>query len=142
MKEERFDEIARLAFANLHQPGPPDAFKEGMKDLPRAPLAALIDGMLEEQPGFSLRTVLEEVARLNQGALEDMDRPDFQSYLIGKLGISETNLRRCIQALRTYRRVSQGTSGEKFLAAAREENGDSVGSADIDEIRNLLKKRK
>jgi hypothetical protein len=142
MKENNIDDILTLAFANLHQPEPPEAFKNAIARQPRAPLAQLIDGLLEEQPGIGVRLLLKRIADLNQGSPEDMDRMDFQSYLIGRLGVSESELRQCMTALGSYRRLCEAHPGEQFLAAARDECGEGIGSIDADQLRALFKKRK
>jgi hypothetical protein len=142
MKENDIDDILTLAFANLQQPEAPVAFEKAVERQPEAPLTRLIAEMLEEQPDIRHRQLLERLAKLNQGTPEDMDQADFQSYLLGRLDISEADLRECMAALGTYRRVCQAQPGEQLLAAARDESGDSIVAADVDEIRNQLKKRK
>jgi hypothetical protein len=67
---------------------------------------------------------------------------DFQSYLIGRLGVSESELRQCMTALGSYRRLCEAHPGEQFLAAARDECGEGIGSIDADQLRALFKKRK
>ncbi len=142
MKENDIDDIMRLAFANLRRPEPPEAFKDAIGNQPRAPLAALIDAFIAEHPHIASRGLLQRIADLNQGTPEDLDRPDFQSYLIGRFEVSESELTQCRHALGTYRRLAKAHAGEQLQAAARDEHGDGGGALDVDEIRALFKKRK
>jgi hypothetical protein len=141
MKDEDIDDVLAIALANLKDPNLPEFLKKAAAEAPRAPLAVLIDAFLSEQPGIAVRPRLEAIAALNQGTPEDLDRPACQSYLIGRLGMVEAELGRCMRAVGNYRRLSQATVGERFLTAARDEARDGGGSVDAAEIREQLKKR-
>lgn len=142
MKDEDLDEILTLAFANLRRSEPPAAFQKAVANQPRAQLATLIEAFIEEHPHIASRALLQKVADLNQGTPEDLDRMDFQSYLIGRFGASEAELRQCRHALGTYRRLVQSASGEQVQMAARDEAGKGGGTATVSEIRAVFKKRK
>ena len=69
MKDNELDDLLRVAIANMRQPEPSEAFREAISGAGRAPLAALIDKLLEEQPNVSARSALKAIAGLNQGCV-------------------------------------------------------------------------
>ncbi len=142
MKEHDIDNVLRLAVANLHQQELPAVFKEAVENQPRAPLALMIESFLAEHTQIESKALLQAIADLNQGTPEDLDRPDFQSYLIGRFGMSETVFDQARRALATHRRFARAQSGEQMQLAARDEAGTGGCAADVDEIRLLFKKRK
>jgi hypothetical protein len=142
MKDNELDDLLRVAIANMRQPEPSEAFREAISGAGRAPLAALIDKLLEEQPNVSARSALKAIAGLNQGCVEDLDTPVFQSYLIARLGITEAQVRQCMRSIGTFAQLIRSSAEQRFLAAARDEQGNGGGSASADDIREQLKKRK
>lgn len=141
MNTEDFDDLLKLAVANIVQPEPPDRIKEALADLGRAPLAAFIERFLQERPRIASRSVFEAVAALNQGTLEDLDRAEFRSYLISQTGITEQDLADCMRHLATFQQVSQAMArGASIAMAARDEEGEGGGRIAASAFFDQLKK--
>lgn len=142
MNDNEFDNLLRVAIANTRQPGPSEAFREAIAGALQAPLAVLIDRLLEEQPDIATRSELEAISSLNQGSAEDLDDTAFQSYLVATLGITESQLRLCARSIANFAKLLRSSAEQRFLAAARDEQGDGGGSVSAGDIRDQLKKRK
>jgi hypothetical protein len=142
MKQE--DEITALAIEYLEahdriveHVGP--AFEQ----LERAPLAQLIDKYLERYPRIEYAATLERIAATNQGRLEDLNAPLFQSYLISKCDVDNLMLRKLIGSLHRFYESSlhKINAGEPMFIAARDEENSGRNSAKFDDIQRLMKKR-
>jgi hypothetical protein len=115
-----------------------------LEAIPAAPLTQTICLMLGESPNLTNRDVLERLAELNQGRLEDLDSPAFQSYLIRKLEISHDTLTACVRSICTFARVQYATYGdaENLLAAARSEDDTHSRYASVADVLRELRRRK
>ncbi len=117
------DEITALALDYLKSK---DAISEKVRDafadMPRAPLAQLIDEFLAMQPRFDLASLLKQIGETNQGQIEDLNLPVFQSYLVAKCSTDETQLHRAIKALNNFLviKASSSQGNRMMLIAARD----------------------
>jgi hypothetical protein len=136
------DDILRLAAALTEEPKPRAELVQALSSVGRAPLAALIDRFLLETPRFKLAVALKSIADKNQGNLDDLDSPDFQSYLISRLKISESDLRICCDALATFKRVSESNPSGSLGIAARGPMDTQSKVSDAKEILDNLKRRR
>jgi hypothetical protein len=112
--------------------------------VPAAPLRATILELLERIPGIQHRKLLIQLAELNQGRLDDLDSPEFRSYLIRKLQTDEQALMTCVRSISTYYRVASaaGSDAEGALAAARSEDDTGARASSASDILRELKRRK
>ena len=113
---------------------------EGM---PRAPLARLIDAFLEVSPKINVAAVLGRIADANQGCLEDLNMPVFQSYLIAKCGTNEVELKRLIGTLDNFQRcnISVADAQISVQIAARDEANSGQKSTKLSDLLKQREKR-
>jgi hypothetical protein len=136
-----FDDILSLVVANERQPEPPADILCGLEGLLIAPLAEVIIRLLNEQPRLDAGPILKAISDLNQGRPEDLDRPDFQSYIVLTLRCSQSDLVRVKEALRTFRLLQEARSDKPTSLAARDESLAGGGAATASEIAVQLRKR-
>ena len=137
------DDMTAMALEYIQRGGPPAHVREAFKDIPPAPLAAFIQTFLSAQPNIDLAPLLRQICEVNQGRLEDLDCPDFVSYLIERTGTDEMTMRRIQISLGTFRKVLESSShGDPRLAvAARDDSEDKSTSTTASELLKLMKKR-
>ena len=124
MSEESNIESIRVAAIVAEKSKKAFQISAGLDAVPAAPLRVIILDLLERIPGIQHREILAQLAELNQGRLDDLDSPEFRSYLIRKLQTDEQVLMACIRSISTYYRVASAASSnvEGTLAAARSED--------------------
>jgi hypothetical protein len=98
------------------------------RSVPPAPLATFILARLSDRRTSGLRKQLSRIAELNQGALSDLDRADFRSYVSYRTGLSEGELKRCAVLLR----VLSTPFGRDRLAAAKRNEVEDYDSGAVD----------
>jgi hypothetical protein len=139
------DEITALAFDYLRGK---DEIRArigcAFENMPRAPLAELIDKFLQTYPKIDTAPLLKQIADTNQGRIEDLNSPMFRSYLVSKCAIDELWLRRAIGSLQkfyefTLQRIDKTAP---MLVAARDDQNSGQDSASFHNIMELLKNRK
>lgn len=108
MNDTDFTNMLRIAAHALDNPNVPREFQDAL--LARAPLSSAIDSLLVHRPKCSMRSALERIADLNQGTLEDLNAPAFQSYVIYNASINELELYACIREIATFRRLSEAVA--------------------------------
>jgi hypothetical protein len=139
------DEITALALDYLKSK---DAISERVRDafadMPRAPLAKLIDEFIEMQPQFKLCPLLKRIGDTNQGRIEDLNVPAFQSYLIAKCETNEMELHRATSALNNFLLIkASAAKGDKpMLIAARDGENSGQKSATMNDLLKQIGKRK
>ena len=139
------DEMTALAAEYLRNR---DAIAERVGDafanIPRAPLAKIVDDLVEMQPQFSLNPLLKRIGELNQGRVDDLNMPQFQSYLIAKCETNEMDLRRAISAINSFLLIRATASGgdKAMLIAARDGENSGQKSATMSDILKQISKRK
>jgi hypothetical protein len=136
-----FDDILSLVVANERQSRPSTDVLSGLEGLPIAPLAKVIIRLLDDHPRLDAGPILKAISDLNQGRLEDLDRPDFQSYVIATVKCSQVELVRVKEVLRTSRLLQETRSDTTTLLAARDESLVGGGAATATEIAAQLRKR-
>ncbi len=139
------DDMTTLAFSYLRNSVDTERdLGPRFANVPRAPLARLIDGYLEQHPDVETSSMLRKVASLNQGRLEDLNVATFVSYLVAKCGSDEASLRNIINTLHAYQSVTAVAleeCEEELLVAARDEAPDGPISVTLADLREQLKKR-
>lgn len=139
------DELTALAADYLQNR---DAIARRVEDafanIPRAPLAKLIDEFLEASPHIDVAPVLKKIADTNQGRLEDLNMPEFQSYLIATCGTNEIQLRHLTQALHNLLTIkaSSANGNKTMLIAARDGDNSGQKSATMNDLLKQIAKRK
>jgi hypothetical protein len=137
------DDMTAMALEYIQGSGPPAHVREAFQDIPPAPLASFIRAFLSAQPHIDLAPLLRQICEVNQGRLEDLDSPDFLSYLIERTGANEMTMRRIRVSLGTFRKVVDSAShGDTRLAvAARDDSDGASRSTTASELLKLMKKR-
>jgi hypothetical protein len=138
------DEITALALDYINsKEAISERVREAFADMPRAPLAQLVDEFLAMQSMIDLAPVLKRIREVNQGRLEDLNLPVFQSYLIARCETDELQLRRAISALNNFLVIKAASSrGDKtVLIAARDDDSTGRKSASTDDLLQQVKKR-
>lgn len=117
---------------------------DAFANLPRAPLAKLIDDFLKSSPKIDIAPVLKKIAETNQGRLDDLNMPEFQSYLIAKCGTNEKELHRTIAALNNFLLIkTSSANGDKtMLIAARDGENSGQKSATMNDLLKQIGKRR
>lgn len=141
MSEHEFDELISLALSDL-ETDVPESFRQAIAGA-RAPLASVIDNLLRRQPGIRFYNLLRAIATLNQGRLEDLNVPIFQSYIIRKTGISEVDLLKCIAEINSFWQLTEMEKdpASGLLMAARDEDNSGGGRVSIGDLLSQLQKR-
>jgi hypothetical protein len=135
-------DLTKVALSFVLRPEPSDEVKSAFQKIGRAPLALAIDQLLSVQPGIAVRPQLLQLADLNQGRLEDLDAPDFISYIVTKTGINEFTVRKCAAEIKLYQRLSQtSAAGQSVSIAARNEEGQGAAPVSLAQVLEQLKKR-
>ncbi len=99
---------------------------DAFANIQRAPLAKLIDEFLKTSPHIDVAPMLKRIAETNQGRLEDLNIPVFQSYLIAKCGTSEMQLRRLIATLNNFHSYNaSNVDPEKDVPIAARDDANS-----------------
>jgi hypothetical protein len=138
------DDLTKIAVSFSLYPDTSPAVTIGLANVPRAPLAALIDDLLKEQPGIGIRDTLKSLAALNQGMLEDLDDSAFLSYLVSRINATEVTIKKCARALTTYRKIHEAVrTSDRFLkvAARTEDDSEEIASASDSDILKELRRR-
>lgn len=130
------DNLIKLAASRTRQEGVADKLRLEIGRIGPCALARDIDAYLESQPHSPYAKLLRELADLNQGTFDDLDRMDFVSYLVSTLDVDHAQVTAARQALRSYL-LSPGENRSKV--AARDAQSD-VEASDA-EIRALLSRR-
>lgn len=122
MNDREFEDLVTLAIADDLETDVPEAFKAAIRK--RAPLAQVIDALLARRSRIAARRNLEALSSLNQGRLEDLNAPEFRSYVMAKTGMTESDLEACVRELELFRRLSEAMAQDVPIAmAARDEEG-------------------
>ena len=138
------DEITALALDYLKSKDTiAEKVRDAFSDLPRAPLAQLIEEFLAMQPRFDLAPLLMAIGETNQGRIEDLNLPIFQSYLLAKCGVNEMQLHRAIKALNNFLviKASSAQGNRTMMIAARDEENSGSKSATTADLLEQVKKR-
>ncbi len=116
---------------------------DAFANIPRAPLATLIDDFLKTSPRIDIAPVLKKIADTNQGRLEDLDSPEFRSYLIASCGTNDIQLRSIIGTLFNFKSfsVAQMDASRQVAIAARDETNSGQKSATLSELLEQREKR-
>ncbi len=138
---KRDDETTALALDYL---GRKDEVEKRVGDafasIPRAPLAELIDDFIKTSPKIDIVPLLKRIADTNQGRIEDLNMPIFQSYLIMKCETNELDLRRLIATLDNFHQhFVPATDAEKQVQIAARDEANS--GQNTTKISDLLKQR-
>ena len=138
------DEMTTLAAEYLKNR---DAIAERVGDaftnIPRAPLAKLIDEFLTTSPNIDIAPVLKKIADTNQGRLEDLNAPEFQSYVIATCGTNEVQLKRLIQTLSNFHAfaATKLDAAKHVSIAARDEANSGQKNATLSDLLKLRERR-
>jgi hypothetical protein len=138
------EEITALALDHLNNHESIAAkLGDAFENMPRAPLAQLIDAFLMTYPRINYSSVLKRVAAMNQGCLEDLNISAFQSYLIAKCGTNELELKRLIAALDNFQQnnASAMDPNQQVLIAARDESNSGQSKTKLGDLLTQLKNR-
>ena len=138
------DEVTALALDYLSsREAIADHVGAAFEEMPRAPLARLIDAFLEASPRINVAAVLKRIADANQGRLEDLNMPVFQSYLIAKCGVNENELKRLMGTLDNFRRynISAADAEKSVPIAARDEANSGQKSTKLSDLLKQREKR-
>jgi hypothetical protein len=141
---KRDDDITALALDYLSSE---DEIRARVGDafavMPRAPLAKLIDEFLETSPNIDVAPVLKRIADTNQGRLEDLNVPVFQSYLIAKCATNEMQLRRLIATLNNFHsyKASNVDPNKRMPIAARDGANSGQKSTTLSGLLKQVEKR-
>ncbi len=116
---------------------------DAFANIPRAPLAALIDDFLKTSPRIDIAPVLKKIADTNQGQLEDLNSPEFRSYLIASCGTNDIQLRSIIGTLLHFNSFSMTKmdAGRQVTIAARDESNSGQKIATLSELLEQREKR-
>lgn len=131
--------------ANLLARSPEDfdisRIEEQVARIPLSPLGELIARMLPAVPEGRMRSILERIKNLKQGRFDDLEQPEFQSFLISYLRIDLATLRAMTQMLRTEYSVAfcSDTSPTLELAAR---GADTASALTNEELEILLSRRR
>lgn len=136
------DDNLRLAAALEQEPDAREAFRNAIKSIGIAPLAALIEQYLAHNATTQIAPTLKKIADKNQGSLADLDSPDFRSYLISRLKIDEKAIRMCRDALITYNKVISAQTSAITELAARGGLDSTDRTTDASDILDNLRRRK
>jgi hypothetical protein len=106
-----------------------------------SPLGELIASVLPAIAAGPERGLLERIMALKQGRFEDLERPEFQSFLVSYLRIDLSTLRTLTHVLRSQYLVSKSSGRPmEYELAAR---GDSaVAALTGEELEILLMRRR
>ena len=117
---------------------------DAFANIPRAPLAKLVDDFLALSPQIDIAPMLKKIAEMNQGRLEDLNVSEFQSYLIAKCATNETELRHAISALNNFTNIKAAyASGDKPMRiAARDEKNSGQKSTTMNDLLKQIGKRR
>jgi hypothetical protein len=138
------EEITALALDYLNnQESVAAHIGDAFKDMPRAPLAQLIDAFLEMSPKINIAPLLKRIADTNQGRLEDLNIGAFQSYLIEKCGTNELELKRLIGTLDNFQRINASAMdpNKQVQIAARDESNSGQNSRKLGDLLKQIEKR-
>ena len=97
------------------------------RSVPPAPLATFIVASLSDRRANGLRKQLSRIAELNEGAVADLDRADFLSYVSYRTGLSEVELKRCAVLLQVL--STSAFRRDRLVAAKRNETEGKEGGA-------------
>lgn len=138
------DDMTAMALDYLQRGGTPARISEAFANLPRAPLATLTAEFLAATPHIDLAPLLRRIIEINQGRLEDLNSPEFVSYLIVETGSNETTMRRVATALGRFQAFidSVGDGTQQFAIAARDTEGSQQDTINVAELLRLSKKRR
>ncbi|HTW85407.1 MAG TPA: hypothetical protein VMD91_15160 [Candidatus Sulfotelmatobacter sp.] len=116
---------------------------DAFQNIPRAPLAKLIDEFLKTSPKIDVAPILKKIADTNQGRLDDLNVPEFQSYLIAKCGTNEVQLKKLIQTLNNFHSFAMAKEGanKQVSIAARDEQNSGQTSATLNDLLKLRERR-
>lgn len=118
------------------------ALERELDGIPVAPLVQLVSQMIRESSDSPYRPVLEGICSLKQGRIEDLDSPEFRSYLVRNLGITEATLESCIGVIVTYAKVLRASRmNASKLVAARSEDDLNLRITEADDILRELRRR-
>jgi len=121
---KREDELRRAACSMASFDA--SSIEEAVEKIGPSPLGELIASVLASIPAGAKYDVLERIKSLKQGTFEDLEDPEFQSFLIAYLRIDLSVLRWITHVLRTARLVSSGAlTNDPLEVAAR---GDATSS--------------
>jgi hypothetical protein len=138
------DEITALALDYLNnRESIAEHVGNAFAEMPRPPLARLIDEFLEMSPKIDTAPLLRLIAETNQGRIEDLSIPAFRSYLVAKCSADEMRLRRAISALHNFYefKVRKTEANEPMLIAARDEENSGSKTMTVSEFQRLMKNR-
>jgi hypothetical protein len=122
VNDREFEDLVTLATANDLETDVPEVFKAAIRK--RSPLAQTIDTLLARRSKIAARRNLEALSSLNQGRLEDLNAPEFRSYVMAKTGMTESDLEECVSEIELFRRLSEAMAQDEPIAmAARDEEG-------------------
>lgn len=139
------DEIRALALTYLKtKEAISQRIQSEFPEMPRAPLARLIDEFIEMQPQFDLCPLLKRIGETNQGRIEDLSALEFQSYLIATCETNDTELRRAISALSNFLivKASSAHGDKRMLIAARDGGNSGQKSASMSDLLKQIGKRR
>jgi hypothetical protein len=135
------DEMTVLAQAYMRSRAiMPQNVRDAFANMPKAPLAVVAEELIAAQPDSELTPLLKCIAEINQGRVEDLGMPVFQSYLISECATNESQLRRVINAIKSFLAIN--ALSDTALMAARDEDNSGRKSVTKAEIQRLAKKRK
>jgi hypothetical protein len=135
------DELTVLAQAYMRsRTTMPQNVRDAFANIPKAPLAEVAEELIVAQPDSELIPLLKCIAEINQGRVEDLSMPVFQSYLISECDTDEIQLRRVTNAIKSFLAIN--ALSDTALMAARDEDNSGRKSVTKAEIQRLAKKRK
>ena len=115
--------------------------ENAIAEIPLSPLGELIAYILPSLPPGPQRDALERIKNLKQGMFDDLNDPEFQSFLISYLRIDFSLLRVLTQILRTQHLVGSGCLATVNLEIAA--RGDATGAPlSSDELDTILSQRR
>ncbi len=141
---KRDDEITALALEYLaSEEAVRERVGDAFQNMRRAPLAKLIDEFLETSPNIDIAPILKNIADTNQGRLEDLNAPTFQSYLVAKCGTNVVQLRSIILTLSNFGSYQTAKMDEtkQMLIAARDDANSGHTNASMSDLLGQIKKR-
>jgi hypothetical protein len=137
VNDKEFEDLVTLAIADDLETDVPEAFKAAIRK--RAPLAQAIDALLARRPRIPARQNLEALSSLNQGRLEDLNAPEFRSYVMAKIGMTESDLDGCVREIELFRQLREAMARDEPIAmAARDEDGFGSEKIAASELFDLL----
>lgn len=108
--------------------------------IPLSPLGELIARLMSVVADNRLRSILERIKNLKQGRFDDLEHPEFQSFLISYLRIDLATLRILTQMLRTEYSVARSSDAGPLELAAR--GADLASALTNEELEILLSRRR